>query len=76
MYHQWRCFYFDENADAIDFYVAKGSQCAALLNYGELQILELLRNTLPSRIYPILFPVDNLRNVVTTVKKSADKRKE
>ena len=40
-----------------------------MLNYGELQILELLKNTLPSRIYPILFPVDNLRDMVTTAKR-------
>ena len=32
-----------------------------MLNYGEPQILELMKNTLPSRLYPILFPIDNLR---------------
>ena len=39
LYHQWRCFYFDENADTIDSYITTVSQCAALLNYGELQNL-------------------------------------
>ena len=58
-FHQWRSFYFDENTDSIDSYVTKVSQCVAMLNYGEPQILELIKNTLPSRLYPILFPVDN-----------------
>ena len=39
-----------------------------MLNYGELQILELMKNTLPSRLYPILFPIDNLRDAITTAK--------
>ena len=67
-FHQWRSFYFDENADSIDSYVMRVSQCAVMLNYGEPQILELLKNTLPSRLYPMLFPIDNLRDAVTTAK--------
>ena len=59
-FHQWRCFYFGKNTDTVDSYVTKVSQFAAMLNYEELQILELLKNTLPNRLYPILFPVDNL----------------
>ena len=39
-----------------------------MLNYGEPQILELMKNTLPSRLYPILFPIDNLRDAITTAK--------
>ena len=34
-----------------------------------MQILELVKNTLPSRLYPLLFPVDNLRDAVTTAKR-------
>ena len=67
-FHQWRSFYFDENADSIDSHVTRVSQYAVMLNYGEPQILELLKNTLPSRLYPILFPFDNLRDAVTTAK--------
>ena len=66
--NQWRSFYFDENVDSIDSYVTRVSQCAAMLNQGEPQILELLKNTLPCRLYPMLFPIDNLRDAVTTVK--------
>ena len=39
-----------------------------MLNYGEPQILELMKNTLPSRLYPILFPIDNLRDAITMAK--------
>ena len=55
--------------DVIDLYITRVSQCAAMLNYGEPQILELMKNTLPSRLYPILFPINNLRDVITTAKR-------
>ena len=67
-FHQWRSFYFDENMDSIDSYVTRVSQCAMMLNYGQPQILELMKNTLPSRLYPILFPIDNLRDAITIAK--------
>ena len=67
-FHQWRNFYFDENVDNIDSYVTRVSQCAVLLNYGEPQTLELMKNTLSSRLYPILFPIDNLRDAIMTAK--------
>ena len=40
-----------------------------MLDYGEPQILELMKNTLPSRLYPIVFPIDNLRDAITTAKR-------
>ena len=40
-----------------------------MLNYGEPQILELMKNTLPSRLWPILFPINNLRDAITTTKR-------
>ena len=46
-----------------------------MLNYGELQILELLKNTLPNRIYWILFPLDNLRDAIATAKRVLTKEK-
>ena len=46
----WRSFQFDEATDAIDWYIHKVKQVAALLDYGEPQILELFKNTLPSRL--------------------------
>ena len=40
-----------------------------MLNYGEPQILELMKNTLPHRLYPILFPMDDLRDAITSTKR-------
>ena len=74
-FHQWRCFYFDENTDTVYSYVTKVSQCAAMLNYGQTQILELLKNTLPIRLYPILFSVDKLRDAIAAVKRVLTKEK-
>ena len=41
---------------------------AALLNYEEPQILELFKNTLPSRLYYMLYQINDLRVVVETAK--------
>ena len=38
-----------------------------LLGYGEPQILEVFKNTLPTKLYWILFPIEDLRQVVETV---------
>ena len=47
LFHAWRTFKFDKNADIIDSYVLRMSQVAAMLSYGEMQILENFKNTLP-----------------------------
>ena len=60
----WRSFQFDEATDTIDLYVHKVKQVAALLDYGEPQILELFKNTLPSRHYCMLYQIDDLRVAV------------
>ena len=39
-----------------------------MLNYEEPQILELMKNTLPSRLYPIPFTINNLRDVIAMAK--------
>ena len=40
LFHAWGTFKFDENMDMIDSYILRMSQVAAMLNYGEMQILE------------------------------------
>ena len=50
-------------------YIQKVKQVAALLDYGEPQILELFKNTLPSRLYYMLCQIDNLRVAVETAKR-------
>ena len=64
----WRSFQFDENADMIDSYTHKVKQVAALLDYGEPQILELFKNTLPSRLYYMVYNINNLKEAVETAK--------
>ena len=45
LFHAWRTFKFDENTDTVDSYILRMSQVVALLNYGEMQILEKFKNT-------------------------------
>ena len=67
-FHVWRSFQFDEATDTIDGYMYKVKQVAALLDYGDLQILELFKNTLTSRLYYLLYHIDNLNVVIETAK--------
>ena len=54
LFHAWRSFSFDKN---IDSYVTQIRQVATLLGYEEPQILEVFKNTLPTKLYWILFPI-------------------
>ena len=67
-FHVWRSFQFDEATDTIDGFIHKVKQVAALLDYGEPQILELFKNTIPSRLYYLLYQIDNLNVVIDTAK--------
>ena len=68
-FHAWRSFHYDENTDTIDSYIYKVKQVAALLNYGEPQILELFKNTLLSTLYYMLYQIDDLRMAAETAKR-------
>ena len=65
----WRSFQYDEATNTIDGYIYKVKQVAALLDYGELQILELFKNTLPSRLYCMLYHIDDLTIAVEMAKR-------
>ena len=67
-FHIWRSFQFDEATDTIDGYIYKVKQVAALLDYGDLHILELFKNTLPSRLYYLLYHIDNLNVTIEPAK--------
>ena len=75
LFHAWRTFKFDENTDSIDSYVLRMSQVAAMLNYGEMQILENFKNTLPYRLYLTLINVNNLRDAIDLAKRVLTKEK-
>ena len=75
LFHVWRTFKFDENTDSIDSYVLRMSQVAAMLNYGEMQILENFKNTLPYRLYSTLININNLRDAIDLAKRVLTKEK-
>ena len=50
-------------------------QVATLLGYGEPQILGAFKNTLPTELYWVLFPIENLRQAVDTAKRILTKEK-
>ena len=63
------------NIETIDAYVTHIRQVAALLGYGELQILEVFKNTLPTKLHWILFPIEDLKQVFETAKRILMKKK-
>ena len=75
LFHAWRSFTFHKNTETIDSYVIWIRQVATLLGYGEPQILEVFKNTLPTKLYWILFPIEDLRQTVDTAKRILIKEK-
>ena len=75
LFHSWRSFTFDENTETIDSYVIRIRQVATVLGYGEPQILEVFKNTLPTKLYWVLFPIVNFRQAVETAKRILTKEK-
>ena len=75
LFHAWRTFKFDENTDSIDSYVLRMSQVAAMLNYGEMEILENFKNTLLYQLYSTLINVNNLRDAIDLSKRVLTKEK-
>ena len=69
LFHAWRSFHYDENVETPDAYVIRIKQVARLLGYEDLQVLEVFKNTVPNRLYWVLFPIDNLREAVETAKR-------
>ena len=50
-------------------------QVATLLGYGEPQVLEVFKNMFPTKLYWILFPIEDLRQAVETAKGILTKEK-
>ena len=51
LFHAWTLFHFDENMETLDSYATHISQVATPLGYGKQQVLEVFRNTLPTKLY-------------------------
>ena len=75
LFHAWGTFKFDENTDTVDSYILRMSQVMTMLNYGEMQILENFKNTLPYRLYSTLINVNNLRDAIDLAKRVSTKEK-
>ena len=75
LFHAWRSFNFNENTETIDSYVIWIRQVATLLGYGEPQLLEVFKKTLPIKLYWILFQIEDLRQAVETAKRILTKEK-
>ena len=75
LFHVWRSFHYDENTETVDAYENRIRQVVVMLGYGELQILEVFKNTIPNRLYWLLFPIDNLRVTVEKAKRVLTKEK-
>ena len=51
LFHAWRSFHYDENMETVDAYVNRIRQVAAMLGYGELQILGTFIRLLSLSVY-------------------------
>ena len=75
LFHAWRSFYSNENAETIDAYIHHIRQIANLSGYQDPQMLGVFKNTLPSKLYWVLFPIEDLRAMVDTAKRMLTKDK-
>ena len=75
LFHAWRSSHFDQNPETKGAYVTHIRQVAMLSGYGEPQILEIFKNMLPTKLYRVLFPIENLRQEVETAKRIVTKER-
>ena len=75
LFHARRLFHYDENVETPDVYIIRIKQVARLLGYEDPQVLEVFKNTVPNRLYWVLFPIDNLHDAVETAKRFLTKEK-
>ena len=73
LFPAWRSFHFDENTETLDSYGTCIRQVASLYGYDEPQVLEVFKNTLPTRLYWVLIPKEDLRLAEETAKNNPNK---
>ena len=76
LFHAWTSFTFNENTETIDSYITQIRQVATLLGYEEPQILQVFKNTLPTKLYWILFPIDDPKTGSRDSKKNINQNKK
>ena len=70
LFHVWRSFNFNENTETIDAYVTHIWQVAALLDYERITNLRSIQEyMLPTKLYLILFSIEDLTQAVETAKR-------
>ena len=57
------------NIETLDAYITCIRNVATLLDYGKPQVLEVFKHTLPTRLYWVLFSIEDLRLAVETAKR-------
>ena len=75
LFHAWQSFHFDENADTTDTYINCIRQVTIPLGHQELQILEVFKNTLLTKLYWVLYLIMDLRQPVEMAKRILAKEK-
>ena len=73
--HTWKSFNFNKNTETLDAKITCIRQVATLLGYGKPQAFKVFKNTLPPRLYWVLFPREDLILVVETAKGILTKEK-
>ena len=68
-FHAWRSFHFDEATYTIDGYIQQVYASGGIIKLWRTTILELFKRTLPSRLYYMLYQINDLRVVVETAKR-------
>ena len=76
LFHTWRSFHYDENVETPEAYVIRIKQVARFLGYMDPQVLQVFKDTVPNRLYWVLFSIDNLHDAVETAKRFFDKGKD
>ena len=69
LFHTWRSFHFEENSEILDSYVTCIRQVALVFGYGKPRVLDVFKNTLPSRLYWVLFPIEDVGQAVKTAER-------
>ena len=59
LFHAWRSFNFDENTETIDSYVMQIRTGSNTLGLWRATGIGSIQNTLPTKLYWILFPIED-----------------
>ena len=69
-------FHFSENTETLDSYGTHIRQVATQLAYGKPQVLEVFKSSLPTKLYRVLFPIEDIRQAIEKAKGILTKEKD